>query len=239
MSTAKLSRLAFLPSAAVPRIEGGKDALGANGNGQQAERNETQVGRPSLHIPPARAAAQVVRERAEECRGLAERLAQVHYHRGDRSVPLDDLLSEAHLGLVEAVGRFDEGRGVPLGAFVTLVVRRRLNRAVQRWRRQRERQVCFTELDGSDRAGSTPGLDPADPRTPEPDVAAAVREALDRVRRVLPERWFALLQLHDVEERTLEEISRQVGVSRQRVRQLIDKAVKWARCLCPTECGRW
>jgi RNA polymerase sigma factor (sigma-70 family) len=239
MSTAKQPEPTSSADAAASRSEGDNSTLAANGDGRPAERNEGQVGRASLHGSPARAGAETVRERALEHRSRTEMLAEVQYRRCGRRVPQDELLSEAHLGLLDAANRFDQTRGVPLAAYVTMIVQQRLRRAVQRWQRRQALQVCFTDMDGLDRAANTSVLDPVDPCMPEPDGATAVEEALERLRRVLPERWYAVLRLHYVEGHTLEDIGREMGVSRQRVRQIIDKAMEQARRLCPGECDLW
>jgi RNA polymerase sigma factor (sigma-70 family) len=239
MSTAQQPEPTSSADAAAPRSEEDKSALAANGNGQQAERNEGQVGRASLQGSPARAGAEAVRERALEHRSQTERLAEVQYRRCGGKVPQGELLSEAHLGLLDAARRFDQTRGVLLGAFVTMIVQQRLRRAVQRWNQRQAHQVCFTDLDELDSAANKPVVDLADPCMPEADGPAAVREALERVRRVLPERSYAVLRLHYVEGHALEEIGREMGVSRQRVRQIIKQAKERARRLCPGECGFW
>jgi RNA polymerase sigma factor (sigma-70 family) len=191
-----------------------------------------------LPDPRAGEAAQAVRERAMQCLGMAERMARRQYRCCGRSVPLEDLLGEAQLAVVEAAGRYDPDRGVPLEAYASRIVGQRLRRAVKVWHDWRRlHALCFTDLA---RPGSNgrcaPLVDPPCPRTPEPDRAAAVEAALLRVRRVLPDPWFAVLWLHGVEEQTMKEIGRQMGVSRQWVRQLIDMAKERVRRLCPEEC---
>jgi DNA-directed RNA polymerase specialized sigma subunit len=148
-------------------------------------------------------------------------------------VPLDELLGEARLALVEAAGRYDEGRETPLGAYVTLVVRRRLNQVASRWRQP----TCFTDVDDPEYGVGNSDLDPPCRRIPQPDRAAAVRELLDRVRRSMPQHWFAVLRMHFVQGHTKEDIAREMGVTRQYVQQLIGKAVERARRHCPGECA--
>jgi RNA polymerase sigma factor (sigma-70 family) len=58
---------------------------------------------------------------------------------------------------------------------------------------------------------------------------AGDRELLEHIRRTMPRRWFTLLQMYFVEEHTLEEIGNRVGVSRERVRQLLNRALARAR----------
>jgi RNA polymerase sigma factor (sigma-70 family) len=167
---------------------------------------------------------------------LVEALAWQQFRRCRRTVPLEELIGDAQLALAYAAGLFDEGKGVPFGAYATMVIRHRLVQAVTAWRRGgRLDHVPFTDLAGGCLPGEPLGFDPACPRTREAGQEAATRELLDRVRRTLPPRWFTLLQLYFSEERTLEEIGEQFGVSRERVRQLVAKAIARARLRCVRE----
>jgi RNA polymerase sigma factor (sigma-70 family) len=191
-----------------------------------------EVGKPPAGLDAAG------RQRLHDYLDLADCLARTQFRRCGRKVPLDELAGEARLALVYAAGLFDEGRGVPFGAYVTMVVRHWLVQAVTRWRRRgRLDHVCFTELSSPDAADERSPFDPPCPRGQNPAQEAADREVVDRVRRSMPPRWFALLRLYFVEEHTLEEIGVQIGVSRERVRQLLAKALRRARRHCPRKVG--
>jgi RNA polymerase sigma factor (sigma-70 family) len=179
-------------------------------------------------------------ERALGYLELADRLARRQFRRCGRTVPLEDLAGEARLALAYAASLYQEARGVPYGAYVTLVVRHWLAQAVTRWRRGgRLDHVRFTDLAGHGPGPKDSPFDPPCPRTREPGREAATREALDRVRRVLPPRWFGLLQLYFAQGCTLEEIGTRLGVSRERVRQLLGKALRRARRHCPDVPSGW
>src|SRR5438067_2093127 len=66
---------------------------------------------------------------------LTELLAGEQSRRCGRAVPAKELLGEARLALAYAASRFEEGRGVPFGAYATMVIRHRLAQAVDVWRR--------------------------------------------------------------------------------------------------------
>jgi RNA polymerase sigma factor (sigma-70 family) len=169
---------------------------------------------------------------------LAEVLAVRQFRQCDGAVPLEELLGEAGLALADAASRFDESAGVPFGAYATRVIRHWLNRVVTDSRRSKRLVcACFSEL----RAGSR--LPPDPPcrwaREPHEELAGreeerATRALLKRVRKALSTLGFTLLELYYAKEYTLEEIGRKFGRSRERVRQLLVKALAQARQEC---CG--
>lgn len=157
---------------------------------------------------------------------LARRLAWKQFQSCARTMPLDELNGEAMYALVYAAGMFDEERGVPFGAFATMAITHRLIQAVNVWRRGgRLSHIRFTDLSAS----TASDFDTPCPRTRESMECASLHEQLDRVRRSLPPRWFTVLQLYYGDGHTLEEVGHRLGVTRERVRQLITKAVGRAR----------
>jgi DNA-directed RNA polymerase sigma subunit (sigma70/sigma32) len=74
------------------------------------------------HHKKSRQLDEAARERAQSHLHLAEALAWRQYHRCGRMVPLEELQGEARLALAYAASLFDEGRGVPFGAYVTMVI---------------------------------------------------------------------------------------------------------------------
>jgi RNA polymerase sigma factor (sigma-70 family) len=164
------------------------------------------------------------------CLRMAEGLARREFRLCGQVMPLEELLGEARLGLADAASRFHEDEGVPFGAYATLVIRHRLVQAITTWRRGgRLAFPCFSDLGlfGMDGELRTP--DPPCAWTREPGEALASQELLEQVRRALPPRWFTLLELYYAEGHTLEDIGRAFGVSRQRVRRLLVKALARAR----------
>jgi RNA polymerase sigma factor (sigma-70 family) len=147
-------------------------------------------------------------------------------------------LGEARFALTYGSSLYDEARGVPFGAYVTMVIRHRLARVVTEWRRGgRLDFVFFTDLAKREAGGDVLPFDPPCRLRNEPGEEVAARELLERVRGTLPPRWYSLLELYYSEECTLQEIGEQVGLSRERVRQLIAKAIRRAREHFP-ECDR-
>jgi RNA polymerase sigma factor (sigma-70 family) len=144
-------------------------------------------------------------------------------------VPLDELIGEAQFALVYAASLYDPGKDVPFGAYVTMVIRHRLLQAVTVWRRGgRLAHVRFTDLSAC--LPGEPGyFDPPCTRTAEAGEQAAVHELLDWIRRSMPARWFEVLTLYFAHDHSLQEIGDRLGISRQRVRQLLAKAIARAR----------
>jgi RNA polymerase sigma factor (sigma-70 family) len=173
--------------------------------------------------PPARPLDAAGRARVAENVGLAYQAAWRAAGHFARNVPADELTAEALYGLTYAASLYDPARGVPFGAYATMVIRHRLTLLALAWRRAR--RVL----------GRMPGADRDDPweaeARPGPDAAAttATHDLCDRVRDVLPPRWYAVLRLHHGEGRTLEEIGTRFGVTRQRVRELVVKATERVR----------
>jgi RNA polymerase sigma factor (sigma-70 family) len=157
------------------------------------------------------------RGRAESLAPLAHQLAWKFARYAARDVPAEELVAEALLALTNAAGQFDESRGVPFAAFAALAIRRRLIYFVITWRRGRWLRSLPDRLPDAE-------WDVADP-----GAGAAAREMCERVRRILPARWYVALRLYHAEGHTMEEIGARFGISRERVRQLVRKATLLAR----------
>src|SRR2546430_2338870 len=54
-----------------------------------------------------------------------------------------------------------------------------------------------------------------------------------QVGRALPPRWYSVLSLHYVKGLSFEEVGKQLGMSRERARQILRKAAKRAREVFP------
>ena len=160
--------------------------------------------------------------RVEAFTAVAYRLAWQYARQWARDVPPDELIAEALYGLTYASGMFDDARRVPFTAYATLVIRQRLTQLIRRWRRER-RVIPFPVGASYD---DTP-WEAADDR-PRPDLVArtSASELCDRVRRVLPPRWYTILRLRYADGWTYEEIGDYFGISRQWISKVIDKATR-------------
>ena len=210
-----------------------------------------------------------------------------------RGLPLEDLISEGHLGLIEASRRWDPERGVRFASYAQWWVRQAMRRAlqlqasnvrlptnVQRMlqsvrrmehrmlheagsvddealaealgcsasRLETVRQYGFPELQldnplggEGDRHGRTPLEYLPDPSPPADEVCceADVQDRLRKAINSLPVREAQVLTAFsglDGPPQTQGEISRSLGISRQHVQQVKDRALRrlrrrWGRLL--------
>jgi RNA polymerase sigma factor (sigma-70 family) len=186
-------------------------------------------------VSRARPLDPVGRARVEAFTSLAYRLALYYSRHRARDIPADELIAEALYGLTYAAGMFDETRRVPFAAYAVLVIRQRLAQFIFTWRRARRAGPYPAR---AARADDAP-WEAADDR-PAPDLAtgASARDLCDRVRRVLPAQWYAILHLRHAEGWTLQEIGDALGVTRQFIQQVLAKATSRVRGLFPDLPGR-
>ena len=141
----------------------------------------------------------------------------------DASNPLDELMSESHETVLRAVGKFDPDRGFRFSTYLTHAVRRHLLRFLQR--RQRDRQRTFSAPD----------------ETALPETRRWTLEYEQRIKRNIDDVERLLMELsprdryvirsrfgwgREFEPRTLQEIAEELGVTRERVRQLEQRGLK-------------
>lgn len=132
-------------------------------------------------------------------------------------IDFEDKVQEARIGLLTAAQSFDQGRGVPFGAYATRVIRNRLNKLYREQRRiagaeTRELDAPVGEMDGE--TGQSMLADRFE-NDPAGDDLAAVREIMDslpaRPRRI----WEGLMS-----GKTNEAIAKEEGISKQAVNKM-------------------
>ncbi len=146
--------------------------------------------------------------------------------------PLDELMSESHEAVLRAVSKFDPDRGFRFSTYLTHAVRRQLLRFLQR--RQRDRQRTFSTTDDTmlpDIGRWTLGYEQRITRNVH-DVERLLLELKPRDRYVIRSRygWG-----REFEPRTLQEIAAELGVTRERVRQLEQRALKQLTAMAAAE----
>lgn len=163
-----------------------------------------------------------------------------------RGVPMEDLVNEGNLGLLRAAERFDPDRGVRFVTYAAFFVRQTMLDAVAR----SGRTAPLPPSDRTGRKGRGAVIVSLEaPRTPDDSGAALVelledpaargadrpgdrgerRRVLETGLAFLPGREERVLRLFfgldGRGQRSLARIGRELGVSRERVRQLKDRAL--------------
>lgn len=164
-------------------------------------------------------------------------------------VPLEDLMAEASIGLIEALARFEPERGLRFMTYATWWIRHSVVRALvaqgrnvrvpRRLLRGRDAQPIPVEvpLTGGGagaselRAALAVAGDGVDVVFEGAEREEALRDALGRLtarQRLVLERRFGLAGHDDC---TLQELATDLGLSKERVRQLEKQAMERVRVL--------
>lgn len=135
-------------------------------------------------------------------------------------VPLSDLISEGNTALIKSVELFDAARGYRLSTYATHAIRRHLSRFVQREQRvssafAEEAAEPLVEEESAEWIDVHPG-----------ELANQILNDLPARERSIVRMRFGLTS--DGRARTLDEIARRFGISKERVRQLIARACSQA-----------
>lgn len=162
-------------------------------------------------------------------------------------VSTGDLVEEGNLGLLRAAERFDPDRGVRFVTYAAWFVRQAMLDAVARDGRAappipdldrprgRARPAGVVSLEAPPETGGSGAslaelvADPTAPGADRPSHRRERRRILETGLAFLPEREERVLRLFfgldDGSPRTLADIAREMGVSRERVRQVKDRAL--------------
>jgi RNA polymerase primary sigma factor len=158
------------------------------------------------------------------------------------SLPVEDLVSEGNIGLMEAARRYDPSRGVPFASYAAFWIKKYVVAALERNTAQsslplpetatRRRIASLDSLpseDGEARA--------EDPRSGPEDLALQrdLEEALRSVLYRMPAAERTMLAsrfgLDGEPARTLQEVGTLLGCTRERARQIERRALERARRL--------
>jgi RNA polymerase primary sigma factor len=165
----------------------------------------------------------------------ARKLAMQH-----SNVELDDLLQEGRLGALTAARKFDASRGFKFLSFASHWIKQHMDRFVKNHsknvrvpvHRFWEHKTYETSMDapvgedGDATFGDLMGVDESVTHDADTDDRA---ELLQAALAKLPERERGVLHARFFEDKTLVEIGEQLGVSRERARQIEFNALKTLR----------
>jgi RNA polymerase primary sigma factor len=146
----------------------------------------------------------------------------------DQWISFDELVSEGNLPLIRAVELFDVSRGFRFSTYATWAIRNHLKRFISERVKQRTRFVNSDEM-----IGETPADDRGTATEAESRIMklrgllrGVFNKLSDREQRIVSARF----GLEDkAEPQTLAEIGRELGISKERVRQLATQAVEKIR----------
>lgn len=201
-------------------------------------------------------------------------------------VPLNDLIQEGNIGLIQAVDRFNWRKGTRFSTCATLWIRQAVIRAIQAQSQlvklptriseqlhklNRAREILTQELgrepsaqelarfmrmprtqveellnyphqvssldepvDSEEKVTLLDAIEDTSSLNPEEEmIQRALREHIDHALNELPENYRTVIKLRygleDGQPHTYEEIGRRLGLSRQRVKQIADVALKRLR----------
>lgn len=158
-----------------------------------------------------------------------------------QGLAMDDLVSEGNLGLMKAAAKFDATKGLRFVNYAVVFIRRQIEKAI---RAESDEQRAESGKDGQTRSvdaplGSKSNIsllsvlaDVNTPATDERTYSATAEKAVEYALRALNEReklvinaYFGIAQ----ERSTMAEIASDMGLKRERVRQIRDKAVRHLR----------
>jgi RNA polymerase primary sigma factor len=150
------------------------------------------------------------------------------------STDVDEFSSDGCMILLGAIDRFDYSRGFRFSTYATHSVQRHFYRLWKTRQRRRERFICAS----SERLNEVADVPADEPICSDP--GALVRSLMTRANEVLEVREQQILAERfglagDSEGRTLREVAADLGISKERVRQLQTKALEKLRHLINPE----
>lgn len=169
----------------------------------------------------ARAKEQLVKDNMGFVIAMAKKYA-------NRGVPLEDLISEGYIGMIKAAENYDAAKGAKFTSYASNYVRQSMIDALNADDCQYNDNASQKLEAMADKESGT------DSRTEQvilnDDIVAAIKLLKER-ERVVVSHCFGI----GLPQMTLAEIAEELGVTRERVRQIRKKAIRHLRKLSPTK----
>lgn len=145
---------------------------------------------------------------------------------------LEELISDGNLALIRAVEKFNFALGNRFSTYATYAIQRNYFRMVSRGRRQRERF-----LSDEDRLAVIPQevneqpVDGASLSQLQKSFGSLLQKLNPRERKIIERRF----GFHDQEPKTFKELGHELGVCKERIRQIQTRAMEKLRQFAETE----
>lgn len=154
----------------------------------------------------------------------------------DSHSPFEDLVSEGHLPLMRSIELFNFGLGYRFSTYATWAIRNHLIRVLQEEQKKRSRlEAADAEvLPEQESTGNSPEEVERLHNSRRQRVEKLLDQLSDRERQIIAARF----GLSDYgREQSLSEIGRDLGISKERVRQLTIRAIERLGKACVPSCG--
>ena len=148
-------------------------------------------------------------------------------------VPLEDLIEEGNLGLIEAAERYDPAYGTRFSTYAFWKIRQKMLAYLETERKIRYISPCGDDAEGEEACREGGGGENGEDLL-KLVAGDMIRESVERQIGLLPPDMRTVLELREglngCRRHSTEEIGQKLGMSRGRVEQLYRKALHRLRC---------
>ncbi len=146
----------------------------------------------------------------EQYSSLAKSIANKYSQYG---VPFEDLLQEGLLGILEAAKKYDESKGTKFSTYATYWIKKKVIEALEKERKSSLKSLKLIEETVEEKRSAISNVIPKKIKLPPnfPELEKKI-----------------ILSLYE-DQKTLQEIAQELGISRERTRQLKEKALRRLR----------
>lgn len=164
-----------------------------------------------------------------------------------KGVPLEDLISEGNIGLAKAINKFDENKGIKFISYAVWWIKQSILECLRK-----RSNISFNEILEEDSSNNTNHFDSLENEDYEQEkdkdekynitteyddiineLNDVKRSFINKLLKKLPYRGQKIIiyyyGLNNEKERNLEEIGNELGITKERVRQIKEKCLKILR----------